>query len=115
MVWSWLEPHGQGEEEAAAGRIRCHVEVVPDRGITEVRDLGIEPGIVAPRLHVAGTQTQPYVPNAQAERIRNLLRYHPAERDLAQLHERGVLDERRHHAVIVRVQLLGIRCLPEVG
>src|SRR2546426_7208089 len=59
----------QGEEEAAAGRIRCDVQVVPDRSVTEVRHLGIESGIVAPCLQVAGTHTQPHVADRKSTRL----------------------------------------------
>src|SRR5918998_3614245 len=61
------EPHVDGEEEAAARRVRRDVDVPRDRLVAEVADLGVEPAIVGEGEQVAAAELEPDVARAAGE------------------------------------------------
>src|SRR5688572_32364316 len=83
----------EGEEEAARGRERSDVDVPGERLVAEVADLRIEPAIIALHEQVTAAEREAGRAKLTAERaLHERLGDPVAERHLAQLHERPVLD-----------------------
>src|SRR5437763_5170997 len=82
------EPHREVKEEAAARRIRSHIEIVADGGRADVRYFGIEPGVFLPREQVPAAHADADVARPETGAVHPGLGKRRAKTHLTNLQER---------------------------